>query len=393
MATARKKSTLCASVFLLSAALLQPAIAFDPTGNEIADAFLAGIEASGGQDVTVGSVDATGDTIVLNGLKARMEENGDSSMIAADALAFSNASIDSAGRIVADALALQGFSVVSDDGNVEAARMAITKFRLPSPAEMKDPVNVPNDAFAYESFELTEFSVQSEGEGRVPIARISSRINAYVDDIPSDVSFAIEGAEIDPAYIEDENTKKMLSDLGYDKLTLSMNGAGSWDPETARSVLKTFEISGERVGKLSMSAAFGGMTRQVLADMKKLDQQEGAMLELLQKITLESMSIRFYNETIVDRLLDHQAKTAGTDRAAFVQQISKSLPQILTLLNNPPFQEKVATALSAFLNAPKNLNIKAAPVQPVPLAAIVGSAMAAPAAVPVLLGVDVSANE
>ncbi len=243
------------------------------------------------------------------------------------------------------------------------------------------------------SFELTNVSIQSEDEGSVPIARILSTVDGYIDGVPSAASFTVEGIEIDPAHLEDQETKETLAELGYGKLLLSMKMKGAYDAANARATLDTMEISGKEIGRLTISAAFGGMTPEVIAELKRPKHDQGEMLALLQKVTIEGIDIRLDNDSVVDRLLERQAKEAGMDRAAFVQQMSASLPQILMLLNNPPFQEKVSAALSAFLNAPGNLDITASPGQPVPIAAIAGMAFTAPGTLPLLLGVDVTANE
>lgn len=369
------------------------ALAFDPTGNAVADAFLAGVEAAGAQTLSVTKVEESGETIVLSGFAAEMLEDGEKATWSADALAFSNATVDASGRIKAGAMAMDKVTIKADDDTFSAARMTATNVRFASPEEMRNATKAAVDAFGYESVELSEIEITSEDEGTVPIQRILSTIDATVDGIPSKGSFEIEGIEIDPKQIDDKQTKETLAELGYAKLVLSMKTRAEWDIDNGRGILEVLEISGGEIGRFAISAAVGGLTRDVVEKLKRQNNEDGEILALLQQITIESIDIRFDNDTVVERVLDRQAKEANMDRAAFVQRMTTSLPQILALLQNPPFQQKVSSALAMFLNEPKNMSVKASPAQPVPVGAVVGTAMAAPAAVPVLLGIEVLANQ
>jgi hypothetical protein len=82
----------------------------------------------------------------------------------------------------------------------------------------------------------------------------------------------------------------------------------------------------------------------------------------------------------------------GASRDDIVAQLNGALPFMLNAINNPPFQEKVATAAQAFLSDPKSITITANPAQPVPFQEIMGSAMSAPQTLPDALAIDVTAN-
>lgn len=66
---------------------------------------------------------------------------------------------------------------------------------------------------------------------------------------------------------------------------------------------------------------------------------------------------------------------------------------MLSMLNNPEFQAKVAGAATAFLKDPKSLSASAMPGTPVPFAQILGTAMMAPQSLPDILGVTITANQ
>ncbi|AXS40644.1 hypothetical protein D1F64_11955 [Breoghania sp. L-A4] len=380
-------------VALIASGLFGPrAMAFDPTGSDVADTFLKGLESGGAQDLSVGSVEQTGETVVINMLAATMRQRGEEMSLEAEAIAFTDASVDATGRIKAGAMAARNVSMKTDTATFFAARTAATNVILVRPRDM-GAVAAPIDAIGYESLDITDVRVSTEDEGTVPIARIFSTLERSGKAPPTKGTFQIEGIELDPAQLDDEQAKKTLAELGYDMLNLSMKASFEWDVLNSRAILENFEISGDAIGTLSLSASFGGVTPDVVAKLKQQSHADGELMALAQQITVESIDLRFDNDTIVERVLDRQAEEANMERAAFVERLNSSLPRILTLLQNPPFQEKIAAALGTFLSAPESLQITANPAQALTVGSIAGTAMMAPMAVPLLLGLDIKANE
>jgi hypothetical protein len=146
------------------------------------------------------------------------------------------------------------------------------------------------------------------------------------------------------------------------------------------------------MGKLSMALKVGGLTADVVNKLEAAKENTEESLALLQGLSVTTLSIGFDNNSVVERVLDQQAKAAGTDRAGFVTQLKAGLPMMLAILQNPEFQTSVSTALSSFLDKPGSLKIEAKPAQPVPVAQIMGTAMLAPQTLPQVLGVKVMAN-
>ena len=62
-------------------------------------------------------------------------------------------------------------------------------------------------------------------------------------------------------------------------------------------------------------------------------------------------------------------------------------------LGNAEFAQALGTAVSAYLDSPKNIEIKAAPAKPVPFAIIAAGGMADPKSLIKTLGVTVNANQ
>jgi hypothetical protein len=83
----------------------------------------------------------------------------------------------------------------------------------------------------------------------------------------------------------------------------------------------------------------------------------------------------------------------GATPEQFVEQISGALPFLLSVVGNQSFQDRIATAATAFLKDPKSLTITAAPGNPVSVMQIFGAASTAPQTLPDVLSVDIQANQ
>ena len=110
------------------------------------------------------------------------------------------------------------------------------------------------------------------------------------------------------------------------------------------------------------------------------------------KTKVHELTIRYDDHSLAGRVLDFLAKQQGLARADYAKQISDALPFLLIALNNPGFQEQVATAVSSFLQDPKSLTIEIAPDAPVSGDDLVALAQTDPGKIPDTLHASVSAN-
>jgi hypothetical protein len=193
-------------------------------------------------------------------------------------------------------------------------------------------------------------------------------------------SGSISGIKIRQALFNGTPFAATLSALGYQSdIAIGVSGDASLDLSTNATTLRSFTIDIAGVGKLNMDAQYTMPTR---GNPAAIDQASFA-----------SVHVRLDNSGIVERVLDMQARSAGIDRAKFVNQVSGALPLALSSLHDKPFEDKVVAALTTFLNAPKSITISASPKEPVQLDAIRAAAESAPGNLPDLLGADITAND
>jgi hypothetical protein len=117
------------------------------------------------------------------------------------------------------------------------------------------------------------------------------------------------------------------------------------------------------------------------------------MMGLLQQLTFNSASIRFDDASITKRVLDYVGAQQGVTGDQLAQSLKGMVPILVAQMKMPDLQNQISTAVSAFLDNPKNLEIKAAPASPVAVPMIMGAAMGAPQTLPQVLGVNVTANQ
>lgn len=386
------RNSALAVTLVCGAALSWPAAAFDPTGNETADHFLRTIEAGKATIGSIGSVSQDGDIIRIGDLSVDIKEDEKTARLVVGETLLENASVLDNERLSIGLLEMTAISIGADDGGLTVQSLKTTDTVMPSPEEVSKAS--ANNAIAplYRSAEVNGIEIQTEDQGAVPIEQIRVTVDALDGDLPTAGTISLRGLKLSREELDDDG-KKMLADLGYEEVIISVRGVGKWTPDDGKLNMETISISGENVADLSLSARINGVTRELVEQLDKAQGNPQEALGLLQGLSIEHLSIDLQNKSVVERVLDKQAREAGTDRSAFVGQLTGALPLILSILNNPQFQEKVATALTTFLQEPNSLRAIATPASPVPVAQIIGAAMVAPQTLPDILGVDIQANQ
>src|SRR5690606_1170358 len=84
------------------------------------------------------------------------------------------------------------------------------------------------------------------------------------------------------------------------------------------------------------------------------------------------LTIRYDDASLAGKVLDLLAQQQGIPRAEYAEQIAGALPFLLASLNNPAFQEQVATAVGTFLQDPQSVTVEVAPDSPISGAEIMG---------------------
>ncbi|MCB1486437.1 MAG: hypothetical protein KDJ88_03150 [Bauldia sp.] len=354
---------------------------FAADANAIADALVAAMQASDKTTAKYEGATAIGDDVTITGFTATNPNGG---VITIPTITLANAQPRSPGGFTASAMTFDNGKVVDNDTNVGWQMGSLKDATVPSPDEIKAKAHIR----PFSEVTLTGLSITSS-DMPAPLAIGSVGVAIDIDDQgnPRDFDLKVASIAIPPeVFAQDPQQKAILDELGYTSgFTVNLNVAGAYESNGDILTLREFTLDAADVGKLAVAGKFNGISLGDIMQGKDPGNagKDGA---------LESLSIRFDNAGVVERVLDMQAKMMGVQRQDVVTQFAGALPFMLNFIGNPAFQDKVAKAGAAFLNDPKSIAITVSPAQPMKFVEIMGTANQAPQTLPDVLAVEVTAN-
>ena len=389
----RSQTFLTTTALLLSTTLasLGSAQAFDPTGNEVADAFLHLLEAEQGKVESYGAVSESGNAVSISSIKL-IDPADDTLAVTIDATDLVGGKKLDNGRLQLESLGLSKLSMTSDrDGSMSIEDFKVTDLILPTAAELANgPAGAVNPS--YSTLDISTVNIVTKENESVQLSRIQTELGDMVDNLPTSMQFSLSDISLDASTISDEDAVS-FQELGYEKITLNVTGAGKWSPDTEQAELTDLTINGTDMGTLKLNMSFGGVSREVIEKLDDIGENPQMAMSLTQNVSLIGVTIGLIDGSLTNRILEQEASKSGVAKAAYVEQQVQGLNLLLGALNNKDFQDQVSSAVSSFLNDPQSLQVVAAPANPVPFAQIMGTVMLAPQGLPKILGLDVKANQ
>lgn len=372
-----------------------PALALDPTGDPVADAFLRIVEAQSDGDVSAAGASTDGDVTTIDGFAATTTDEGQTVSMTSRTVAITGGIVSTEGGLTADAVAFDGLRIEGSPepflmtvGTIEAEGVAL------APPGQADDAVMPGDDATYERLVMQDI-VLSDGVGddAVTVARFSTEGRNLASDTLREGELTLERAVIPVAGIEDEQLKANLEALGYREIALDVSLDGTWAPQSGDLDLRTVRVTGADMGTVSFSGQMGGLTEELVARLQQDgDDQDELMGRLTTEVTVSSLELTYEDGSLVEKILRMVAEAQGTTADAFADQLGQMLPQMLSAIGNEAFESEVASAVGAFLRNPRSITLTADPANAVPIAQVLGAAMMSPGAIPTVLGVTVSAN-
>jgi hypothetical protein len=353
---------------------------FAADANQIADALVAAVTASGESQASYDSASAAGDDVTIANLKVTGE---DGESVTIPTVFITNAQPRDPGGFTADAMSFDNASMLSDGNTITWGSASVDDATVPSADEIKAKAKIR----PFSKMDIANLNI-SGGDLPAPLEIASVGVTLDIDDggLPRDFTLDVASISIPAEFIAqaDNDFQQLMEGLGYSSLMLNLAIEGGYETAADRLTLRNFAVDADGVGKFSLSG--------VISNVKASELASDAGSDALANGNLENLAIRFDNAGVVERALDMQAKMMGASREDIVAQLNGALPFMLNAINNPAFQEKVAKAGQAFLSDPKSLTITANPAQPVPFQEIMGNAMSSPQTLPDVLAIDVTAN-
>lgn len=384
----RFRLTLAASA--LGAALLVAPVAAEAQSvrDQVVANLTAAMKAAGAKDVTWAAIEGDDARFTLKDIKAVIQAEGNATTLTAAKATYVGAKPSADGGYSAAEIAIDGLAMKESDTDIAVTAMKITNY-VGQPAAKVVETKGLGDRF--DRIELTGIKFAGTNNQTIPIASAVVTAGGHVDGVPRKAGLEVKGfvLAVDP----NDPEMQEVAALGYKELAIEISAGGNWDEKAQRLSIETISVKGKDVGALTFAFALGGVSNDAVKALQAAKDDNAKQLEILQGFSIETISVRFENASIVDRVLDAQAKAQGTKREQYVTGLAAAVPLMIGALNNKPFEKKVSDAVGAFLKAPKSLSVVAKPAQPVPVAQVVGTAMVAPQTLPSVLAVDIQANK
>lgn len=259
----------------------------------------------------------------------------------------------------------------------------------------------------YKQLAFRNVSMAAHAKNVVTIDEIHCDFNQPKPNDVITTTFSIDGFYFDPAAmpgINGEQIQKTLADLGYDKVEGGLHGSDVWNPYKDGSRISNYEMIMKDGGKLATTLNLNGLTENTLREFQGLygrmmssNKDNGlealALLGVVHHISINAMTLRYDDLSLVNRYLDTNSKALNMPRAEMVKQMKDALPLLRDELPDPQLAEKAISALGAFLDNPKSLEISLSPKKPVSVGLLVTTAATMPQKLFEMLGIDIKANQ
>ncbi|MEP9395816.1 hypothetical protein [Mesorhizobium sp. KR2-14] len=379
------------------AASLQGAHAQD--ASEVASR-LKQLLAAQSMDLDWKSASGTSSEMVLQGVTVGIP--GEAERFSIGSLTLEGVS-EAGGSYKIETISTEPYHYAHDKSSVDISSLVLSGVVLPPEGATTDPLA---SMVMYQSAELASIEVKADGKDVFSLSNLSMEITPPKDGKAMEFTGSAEGFSADLTSIDDRDTRKVLDSLGYQQISGSIEMAGLWHPDDGRLALSQYDVTVENAGTFGMSFDIGGYTLAFMKSLQDVQKKmaelpEGAdntaqgfaMLGLMQQLTFKGASLRYYDDSLVGKVLNYLAEQQGVKPSDVANQTKAILPFMTAQLNNPELSGQITAAVNKFLDDPQSIEIKAAPASPVPFALLAASAMSAPLELPKTLGVIVKANE
>ncbi|MGO4452134.1 hypothetical protein AB4Y96_24710 [Phyllobacterium sp. TAF24] len=372
--------------------------AYAVDGNAVA-ARLKGVYSEYGATLEYSNVESSGSTIVLKDTKVSGKDGKDSFKVGD--VTLSDVADADAGGFKIGLITVPDVDYTSTEegkGRVIVQGISMEGVTLP-PENSTDPLA---QVLQFEKTEIKHISVSEKGKEALALDDISGTRSPISATAPVNFTSNIGNFKADLSEVEDPKTKDALKALGYETLSGKFDMGGTWNMTDGRINVEKMNVTFNDAGALGIKLDLAGITPDFLKSAKEAtkkvegkpdDAQAMAMLGLMQQLSFTGASIRFDDGSLTNKALDYAAKQQGMKRDDLVNQGKAILPMMAAQLGNAEFAQALGTAVSAYLDSPKNIEIKAAPGKSVPFAIIAAGGMADPKSLIKTLGVTVNANQ
>lgn len=350
-----------------------------------------------GMEFTAESSEMRGNDVMLSGVTVTPTAAENENKFTIDQILLEDVEEAGNGAFVVGRAAVPAFSNESNGYTVAFEGAAVEGYYIAGPDET-DPIAKGG---VYRTIEIGGVTVGKGGSPAFQLEGVSVAMSPYEVGGTMDYDVKVKDFTIDFTQVDDPKAKATMGELGYETLTGRVNATGQWNAGNGDASMSQSIVLDDAMA-LNIDIAVGGYTPELIAAIQEMnkqmqeqsDQAQGlAMMGLMQQLQIGTVSIELVDDSATGKILDFVGKQQGTTREGVVAMAKGTLPFALAQLQNPDFSASVTAAVGAFLDSPGSLKIAAMPAAPVPVAQIMGAAMAAPQSIIGVLNLKVTANE
>ena len=295
-----------------------------------------------------------------------------------DSLRFKNVTEDQDGNYYAENVLIPALKGTISEVTFNLKDISITKIRLAS-EKNKDPLFL---YFPYESLAIGQIYSAYQNQIVLNVEALKAIYLWQPDRKRMDLVHSVKSFSYEPDKIYKPVEYKWIKDLGYDKLSGSLNFHANWDSYSGKFVADHNEISIDNAGKLEFSINLDGITEDFINNVSKMQnakQQKTSnqtdddnaktliLLGIVQQLKIGNINLRYEDNSLVNRVLDYYAKQNTVTRDDFIKQILESWSLIGAKVDDPEFIKSTSEQIEIFLHNPKSLSISGTPEAAVPL--------------------------
>jgi hypothetical protein len=381
--------TLTGSVMALA---LSAAAHAEIDAKKVTDAIIAQMAANG-MTVTVGASELQGANVMAKDVSVTVSGSEPAKL---GDIVLEEVTEDGAGYTVGK-LSAPAFDKTEGDNTIKFGGVSLTRVQVAAPGET-DPIK---KMFLYEGGTMGPLTVTYKGKDAFSMQGGKFNLSPYKAGEAIQFDGEFSGMKADFSVSQDPKAIEAMTALGYLQMEGLIGVKGSWNPTDGRmEMTETFDI--KDMGKLALVVDISGYTPKFVTDLQAMNKtMEGkddgakglAFMGLMQQLTFNTFSIRFDDSSFTGRILDYAAKQSNKPREDLVNQAKAMTPVLVMQLQDPDLAQKVAGAVSAYLDSPKNIEVKAAPPAPVSFAILAATGTMNPLALVKQLNVSVTANQ
>lgn len=295
-----------------------------------------------------------------------------------DSLRFKNVTEDQDGNYYAENVSIPALKGTISEVTFNLKDISIDKIRLAS----EKNANSLSSHFPYESSTVGQIRGTYKDQIWLDIEAFKIMYLWQPDTKRMDLVHSVKSFSYEPDKIYKPVEYKWIKDLGYDKLSGSLNFHANWDSDNGKFVADHNEITIDNAGKLEFSINLDGITEDLINNVYKIQntkQQKTSnqtdddnaktlmFLGIIQQLKIGNTNIRYEDNSLVNRALDYYAKQNDVTHDDFIKQILASWSLIGAKVDDPEFIKSTSEQIEIFLHNPKSLSISGTPEAAVPL--------------------------